>query len=178
MRVFWRKLCGLALGVVLLPSLAGGGACLEHAAHAKHASVTSEAHDAHAGVASGPRAGVASEANAGVASEAHAEHAASVSPQLSELHATRESGAMPAVGASNDQPALIASVTDAPGSNCCAPSGSAEHCAGAAGCSVSAMLVAASDAPHVGVASQVSHATGALAPPGPTRAPDVPPPRA
>lgn len=171
MRSLWRKLCGLALGVALLPSLAGGGTCLEHAVHAlRGADSTAVAEqDAHAGLITSDLSRV---------NHAHAEHAASVSPQLSDLHAAHKSSAIPAVGASHGQPALVASVNEAPGANCCAPSGSPEHCAGAAGCSLSAMVVAASDAPHVGVASHVSHATGALAPPGPSRTPDVPPPRA
>ncbi len=143
MRALWRKLCGLALGVALLPSLAGGGACLEHAVHALSGAVSTAAAER----------------------DAHAGHGASVVSQASDAHA-------------HYQTAVVASLIDAPTSDCCPPSGSPEHCAGAAGCSVSPIAVAANHAVHIEIASQVAPTTGALALPGPSRTPDVPPPRA
>ena len=185
MHSLWRKLCGLALGVALLPSLAGGGACLEHAAHALRGADSTAVpdQDAHAGhnTSDASRVNHAHAEYAGVASEAsdaHAEHASDFAPHVSDLHAAHKSSAIPGVGAPHDQPAFVASLNEAPGANCCAPSGSPEHCGGAAGCSVSAMVVAASAATHVVSASPVLPTGGALAPPGPSRAPDVPPPRA
>lgn len=169
MRVLWRKFCGLALGVALLPSLAGGGACLEHALHALTGagSTPAAAHAGHDQRATEPQ------------HAAHAAHTAAVATVENDAHAAHAPVVTPAEdNRSNRQATPSGSVAEAPASNCCPPSGSLEHCAGAAGCSVTAIGVAVSSATHVVVASHVLPTGGALSPPGPSRAPDVPPPRA
>ncbi len=169
----WRKLCGLALGVALLPSLAGGGACLEHAVHALSGDMVTAVnsdvdagHDGHSTGATNVRH------SSGVAHEGHSTNVANAEQDHSGALAVHDHRLPHA------HLAAVLSVADAPSHDCCPPASSPEHCAGAAGCSVSAIVIDSSDAARIIVATHIAPLAGVLAPPGPARAPDVPPPRA
>ena len=158
-----RRFVAVILSLALLPAAAGGAQCASHetggvvAAEDAGLSVAdgqSRAHSSHA------HHGAAGELALAERNEGHADHAAPVDANRADSH----DGSQTAAGSAPQ--------------NCCPPTSVPGACSSAMGCGVvsAAQAVSGTDASLAN--SSVTASPGSVLPPGPSRAPDVPPPRA
>ncbi len=158
-----RRPLSVLLGLLLVPSLTGLGACrpteADHGAHAGTVAMVDHGTDGPSDRASADATHMGGHASAHVAADGSEQDAAFA-------HTT------------NDHPTASASVSYGAHDDCCPQPGMPSHCTTAPGCGTALVADATPQVPTRVTAQRTLTPFREFARPGPAPAPDVPPPKA